>query len=922
MRYRCQCVVSIVMLAMLLLPMAGWAQGVPPHSADQDKNFHIALSELLRVIQFYNAGGLHCAPSGETTEDGYAPGVDPTHQECVLHDSDYDTEHWSISLAELLRLIQFFNSGSYIAECGSEDHFAPGPGDSTPCAYFGDFTDPQDVTGGIVLPAERDEALDTLVVSTATADWPVDATGSFAATVISDAPSLVIVLDGSGDPLLTGFVEPDDIAAGAMLDATSTAIALLYFALGGFLIPQENRAELLAEIEVAPELAALVAAIETSLSNGEYPLMADTGPVADAMVSASETLIARVQSEASKGEVARNIMPKDDTTLTNILIQPGGDVLQSGLKVLHADNGGVQVQNHFRRRSYYYAYWSSYKNAAGETIELDTPIRVGEPQKITTTAALGEVAGVLAAFDGSAPWAPFTVGPFDLPKYDLAPSVIQTNCELILVGCNLNPSSLPSDYPDPRYAGELDEWQSSYAYLQAETFFVDFVLSIVMLAATGAQSALQAKKVGGAIEDLKETFDPEFARIGLALPLDTPAEYKAAAKEALLLMRDNDIVRASTLNTLKSLWATSTSNKANLERLQTTLRNGTRMSAIVLAIETTITALDLGAVVKDLLNSNSVDVWDANVIDRVVRINPSEPEIEEGDTTITLRASVNGLPDEVFCYRWSLLPGSSGEIYTALEEGPEFLTKEDEITYFISPVDFDTGYLAQVSVEVFPTTDATFDCDPFESIGSRTVTVVGVTPPQDPCDENALDLTPYMQPSTEFITLDAPTLVRPGDEFQVTIALNWSAIDSYTVNPIDLSASLFSISGAGNMTQPEKQTSILVNGSPLVDSPLLNINYSSVGTVNTSPPLHARPGLTISGGVLRFKNPENGGSSSYTVTVTLDEQFANSGCVSELGGNIYVVYLSLYSIPNNSDQPDYDPGAPYALRSYRVDRDF
>ena len=40
------------------------------HSADQNLDYLISLSELLRVIQFYNSGGYHCDASGE---DGYAP---------------------------------------------------------------------------------------------------------------------------------------------------------------------------------------------------------------------------------------------------------------------------------------------------------------------------------------------------------------------------------------------------------------------------------------------------------------------------------------------------------------------------------------------------------------------------------------------------------------------------------------------------------------------------------------------------------------------------------------------------------------------------------------------------------------------------------------------------------------------------------
>ncbi len=110
----------------------------PYHSADINQDHKISLSELLRVIQFYNLGGLHCAPA---TEDGYAPGVSPdkglpplvpkadllrnseTKPDCALHSSDYYPPDWSVNMSELLRAIQLFRSPGYHACPDGEDGF-------------------------------------------------------------------------------------------------------------------------------------------------------------------------------------------------------------------------------------------------------------------------------------------------------------------------------------------------------------------------------------------------------------------------------------------------------------------------------------------------------------------------------------------------------------------------------------------------------------------------------------------------------------------------------------------------------------------------------------------------------------------------------------------------------------------------------
>ena len=96
-------------------------------SADQDGNHFISLSELLRVIQFYNSFGLHCADTPSQTEDGYVPGLG-ANVSCTPHTTDYNPQDWVISLSELLRLIQFYNSLGYryCPTDGTEDGFCPG----------------------------------------------------------------------------------------------------------------------------------------------------------------------------------------------------------------------------------------------------------------------------------------------------------------------------------------------------------------------------------------------------------------------------------------------------------------------------------------------------------------------------------------------------------------------------------------------------------------------------------------------------------------------------------------------------------------------------------------------------------------------------------------------------------------------------
>lgn len=90
------------------------------HSGDTNGDYDISLNELLRVIQFYNSPGFACE---DGTEDGYKPGSGD--RTCTSHDVDFDPQDWDVSLTELLRLIQFYNAAGYGFDAASADGFNP-----------------------------------------------------------------------------------------------------------------------------------------------------------------------------------------------------------------------------------------------------------------------------------------------------------------------------------------------------------------------------------------------------------------------------------------------------------------------------------------------------------------------------------------------------------------------------------------------------------------------------------------------------------------------------------------------------------------------------------------------------------------------------------------------------------------------------
>ena len=74
------------------------------------------------MIQFMNVGGYHCDTSGL---DSFAPG--PGLENCAPHDSDYNPQDWTVGMSEAIRLIQFYNAGGYghNPASGTEDGYFP-----------------------------------------------------------------------------------------------------------------------------------------------------------------------------------------------------------------------------------------------------------------------------------------------------------------------------------------------------------------------------------------------------------------------------------------------------------------------------------------------------------------------------------------------------------------------------------------------------------------------------------------------------------------------------------------------------------------------------------------------------------------------------------------------------------------------------
>jgi hypothetical protein len=98
------------------------------HGGDVDGDGAWTLTELLRVVQLFNAGSYSCGVNGGATEDGYLPGDSGT-TDCTRHSADYGDPAWALELSEVLRVVQLYNVGTYVwcPEQATEDGYCLDP---------------------------------------------------------------------------------------------------------------------------------------------------------------------------------------------------------------------------------------------------------------------------------------------------------------------------------------------------------------------------------------------------------------------------------------------------------------------------------------------------------------------------------------------------------------------------------------------------------------------------------------------------------------------------------------------------------------------------------------------------------------------------------------------------------------------------
>lgn len=551
------------------------------------------------------------------------------------------------------------------------------------------------VAGLVTLPSGASLAPAALRVETAIADVAVGADGGFLASAQQGGVQLAAAHGANGSPVMFGWFDgPHHVVT-----ARTTAEVLAYFDLGGYQMPESAVRDSVRSYLASADLDPLETAIATMLR----------GPAATATLATPAIVQARVallQRLRSAGSLPHGI-----------IIDPSGQE-QSGVFVDQVGLNSVTITNHRRRRVRAFVDRVSYvPQGLGATVA--SPV-AGQPIPLAAVTAATSVIGTgINILFGNSAWTPVVSAPQPVP---LAPAnAVATRYRVTVVG--------PGN-PNPNVPLSLEQ-RDEQRRASFETLVLEALLPLLDQLLQ-ADNALQSKGTGTDVSSLVSKFI-DVLPSGV-LEAAAAGDMQGALQGAWSLLQDSGPGQDLLLNVF---FTTIAANGVPQDVILAKAKTWTKVLTIVEAVAT---AGDLFYVVKHSATANDAEVWDVNVGEAQVQLDPPFALIANSDLQLlhaVVLEATDGGPAPVFHYRWSTT-GNVGEICAQFAGCSTSIPSSSRDVVSYSP-DIHKEGTDQVTVVVY-----IVDNGKEEVIGEATSTIttyapkVDIAPQQSSIDYNGI----------------------------------------------------------------------------------------------------------------------------------------------------------------------------------------
>ena len=475
--------------------------------------------------------------------------------------------------------------------------------------------------------------------------------GGFAAQIGSDSPCLAVVNDAAGNGVLMGFLDPN--SQNHTVSARTTAVALVFFALGAYLLPGSAMSHALALIDGNAAISALETIIANAVVADSHALINKAPGISPGVIAAMNGILGQSTPihRQSSTPISRTAEP------AFLLISPSAR--QDGVDVTQEDvSTSIVVTNSFRRHCKVYVYETT-------TLTGNTTVDIKPAKKVAGPITLDSVENLslwtaakdfTTFFHGKSPWTPVSLPPIPL---SLATGTDRTTYTVVVLGSSFKLTALSSEpafFSDPHYANEVAEWRHASNLLFIQTIYSDIFCPLVcMLGGFGAIVGSEA--VGATIALGFDDYAANFKNIMNSVRAgnsNVAPSLVACLEDAILNRVTRDKLSADLEKLLDSARALALRqfNSANLANRLSGVSKLFQLLAPLFAVGALLDLGDIGATLLDVGGANFGDLWTALLVKQTLKLSPLNPHATPGDRvtfTVNPPANVTGK----FEYDWT-----------------------------------------------------------------------------------------------------------------------------------------------------------------------------------------------------------------------------------------------------------------------------
>ncbi len=692
---------------------------------------------------------------------------------------------------------------------------------------------PTEARGKVVLPAAGSLSLADLTVRTGLGEARVATDGRFTVMVGGSGESLATVVDGAGNVVLLGFIDP---AVESVIDSEATAAALVFFALRLYGMPPEVRVEMFRLVKAHPYLGQLGAAVEALSAQDPALLMRENADLRESLVNVLNLMI-NIEVEATTS--TQKALAEAVADPNNAIITAEPTTPQSGTLVgPNLGGNGMQVTSMSRRAAWYYVYRVGHEGEDG--VRADEPYTLVRDGFVLSTNGLTGTVGTLKdALTGS-----LDFGPRSLPSP--IPLEVPTGQRRVFFEAVVAGAHIPAFASDPSWYDSGNplhqQWKTRANLMVTLSFVRDVLFPAVFAIALPIKGAVQGTEDFPTWESLAQLVISQVPAVTTQL---AQGDFDGALKGVLLAMASNYELRNGVALVLAVALAGDA--HAGIDKAMDTF---VKANFLVSVADLAVAGLDIGLVVSDLSTAKPLERWDVTAIKAKVLLQSSRNVLDPYHLSTTLTATVPAAkPLDYFCFKWTL--NGPGEMSPFLP-GPDTgsvkvaVSGDADILYLIDKADLVDGALAVIT------------CEPFEnpgggpcawpptgtSVGEGRITIRSSTKEDDPCPPEGFDLAWWQ---TEAGPIGLSVLGQYGEEVRVslnvpadpTIGGGYRDVRIYIPRPASTKKDDVKITGDYRSVNVRQETWIEwfrqdEAAGPVWFSNVADIRFSAVGPVTVS----------------------------------------------------------------------------------------